>query len=287
MALYAFDGTGKSDDELDLTDSNVVCFSDAYIGKKHYEAGVGTRFGHLGKVVGGIAGAGGRSRISEALEVLEENLRNGDRDIDVIGFSRGAALAIHFTNQVCRMNGSPRVRFLGLFDTVPSFGVPGNDVNLHWDLDCPDNIDAGFHALALDERRQTFPLHRLNSPKVMEVWFRGVHSDVGGGNQNTGLSSIALNWMFQNAIRSGLNLDMEKVRENAGKMKPDCPISIHRIDLIKQPFRSVAPQDLVHSSVTFCADSGGRQHNNPLNVTVVNDSGHHVRVFHRTAEGGT
>lgn len=286
MALYAFDGTGKDDDKLDLTDSNVVCFSDAYKGKKHYETGVGTRFGHLGKVIGGIAGVGARTRVRESLEALEKNFAQGDKDVDVIGFSRGAAIAIHFANQVCKMPGSPRVRFLGLFDTVPSFGVPGNDLDLHWDLDCPDNIDAGFHALSLDERRHTFPLHRLSSPKVIEVWFRGVHSDVGGGNRNTGLSSIALNWMFQNAIRSGLPLDTEKVGKNAEKMKVDCPISIHKLDLIKQPFRGVRPNDLVHSSVVFCPDAGGRHHNNPLNLAVVDDVGQRIGIFQRAAERG-
>ena len=274
MALYAFDGTGQVDDELDLRDTNVVCFHAAYKGKKFYRTGVGTKLGLFGRIIGGITGTGGRSRIKESLKELESNIAKGDRDIDIIGFSRGAALAIHFANQICKLPGSPKVRFLGLFDAVPSFGVPGNPINLFWDLDCPRNIEHCFHALALDERRHNFVLHRISSDKVVEVWFRGVHSDIGGGNTNVGLSSIALNWMFQNAMRCGLEFDMNMVRKNAEKMNPNTSISIHKLDPIKQPFRKLKPTDMVHSSVAFRADGNGRQHNNPPStLAAVDDTG--------------
>jgi uncharacterized protein (DUF2235 family) len=291
MALYAFDGTGKTDDELDLKDSNVVCFADAYVGNKFYEPGVGTRLGAVGHAIGGITGAGGRTRIKEALKELDENVSNGDSDVDIIGFSRGSALAIHFANQVCKLPGSTKVRFLGLFDAVPSFGIPGNPVDLGWELDCPGNLEHGFHALALDERRHNFPLHRIASdkldsggePVMCEVWFRGVHSDVGGGNENVGLSSIALNWMFQNAMRCGLVLDKDKVAKNAAKMNPDAPISVHKFDPIKQPFRHLTANDVIHSSVAFRADGSGRQHNNPAaTFAVVDDNGKRLGLFGST-----
>jgi len=87
-----------------------------------------------------------------------------------------------------------RVRFLELFDTVHSFGVPGIDLNLFHDPDLPNIVDHCFHALALDERRGAFRPTR--APKGYEVWFRGAHLDIGGGNNNTGLNAITLKWML-------------------------------------------------------------------------------------------
>lgn len=144
--------------------------------------------------------------------------------MDVIGFSRGAALALHFCNRLARgvvcagETVIPRVRFLGLWDTVPSFGLPGvlfdffNDVNAGWELDLPANVERCFHAMALDEDRQAFQVRRPKAAEpdktlLQEVWFRGVHGDVGGGNGKTGLSSIALRRMLQAGVQAGLPVD--------------------------------------------------------------------------------
>ena len=101
MALYAFDGTGNIDETDDAQDTNVVRLKELYIGgETHYVPGVGTRLGAIGKVLGGALGLGGRSRIEDMLDVLKDNFKNGDTTIDVIGFSRGAALAVHFCNKL-------------------------------------------------------------------------------------------------------------------------------------------------------------------------------------------
>src|SRR5207247_985299 len=55
---------------------------------------------------------------------------------------------------------------------------------------------------ALDERRPSFLPTRLNG--ACEVWFRGVHSDIGGGNGNRGLNDITLKWMMSKAKGAGL-----------------------------------------------------------------------------------
>ena len=46
-----------------------------------------------------------------------------------------------------------------------------------------------------------------------EVWFRGVHSDIGGGYAETGLSDLAMAWMIEQAttIPDGLVVDMTKL----------------------------------------------------------------------------
>ena len=180
MALYAFDGTWNEDETDEGKDTNVVKFRDAYLAETFYLEGVGTRSGFIGRILGGIAGIGGRIRISEAMDDLESRFAGGDHTIDIIGFSRGAALALHFANEIWEEKGGAAIRFLGLWDVVASFGLPGNDINIGWTLTLPDNVQHCYHAMALDERRGNFVPTRVKAPsgslgtegRLQEVWFR-------------------------------------------------------------------------------------------------------------------
>ena len=126
MALYAFDGTWKEDEDAPEKETNVVRFRDLYEGPVEYRGGVGTRFGTVGRLLGGVFGSGGRSRIEEMYDAARKNWENGDHVFDIVGFSRGAALATHFANILAMQglklsNGStetPEIRFLGLWDIV-------------------------------------------------------------------------------------------------------------------------------------------------------------------------
>lgn len=100
MALYAFDGTWNKDESEEGADTNVVKFAEAYTEETCYRPGVGTRFGKIGKIFGGVFGAGSEQRLDEMLAELKSNLESGDTTIDVIGFSRGAAIALEFCNLV-------------------------------------------------------------------------------------------------------------------------------------------------------------------------------------------
>lgn len=277
MALYAFDGTWNEDEIDETKETNVLKFCKCLPADMNvfYLEGVGTRFGFIGKLLGGLAGAGGRFRIHDAMERLERYFAEGDRVIDIVGFSRGAALALHFANQVQEDKPGAEVRFLGLWDTVASFGIPGNNLNIGWDLTLPDNVTHCFHAMALDERRGNFPLTRVKPQKggksvndrLQEVWFRGVHSDVGGG-QSVGLSSIALCWMLRRAQESGLPVVEDKLKEREALCDPKAPIS-ENFDPIKDPQRTINPQDVVHESVTVRGHAGGMAHNDPpLGITI-------------------
>jgi pimeloyl-ACP methyl ester carboxylesterase len=246
MALYAFDGTWQHDHKSPEKETNIVWFRDAYQdGEAFYAAGVGTRVGWLGAVAGAVTGVGGRKRVKEALEAFRRNQLLGDSKVDIVGFSRGAALALHFANS---LPAGTCVRFLGLFDTVPSFGIPGNNIDLGWNLRLPVCAERCYHAMALNETRYNFPLHRLEpSPTLSEVWFRGVHSDVGGGNGNSGLSSITLDWMFRSAHTCGVRLKTLSVMENRARINPDAAVSsltltsnLHR--------RTPRPGDCFHPS---------------------------------------
>jgi len=277
MALYAFDGTGNEDEVDSREDSNVVKFRDAYSGATVYLDGIGTRRGLLGKVVGGLTGAGGRKRIKEALEALDQKVAGGDRIIDIVGFSRGAALALHFANVLIKKQPDATVRFLGLWDTVPSFGLPGNDINIGWTLTLPNHVVRCNHAIALDERRKGFPLtpvktakeERPGASRLTEVWFRGVHSDVGGGNGNLALSSIPLAWMLRRAQEATLPILPAAIIDADKIGQPNAPIS-KNLDLKKGPFRPIATGDRVHESVKPRGEQNGVTHNNPpIGVIVV------------------
>jgi hypothetical protein len=241
MALYAFDGTwNKPDTDADDIDKNTNVYNflrfyapdDRESGAKidEYQAGIGTRLGFPGRIVGGFFGGGGRTRVAEMVDSFAENWkRNGreDRVVDVIGFSRGAALAVHFCNVLARGVAigpdkiRPPIRFLGLWDVVPSFGLPGvalpiaHNINIGWSLGVPGTVQNCRHAMALDERRGAFDVHRLDTtherePHVQEWWFRGVHSDVGGGNGNVRRGNISLVWMIEQARTCGLPLAAEE-----------------------------------------------------------------------------
>lgn len=110
-----------------------------------------------------------------------------------------------------------RIHFIGVWDTVGAMGLPlirhSFAKALGWEWDFHDTrfdekIDNAYHALALDERRSNFRpvLHGTPDPghNIVERWFRGVHSDVGGGYRETGLSNITLRWMVENAKKEGL-----------------------------------------------------------------------------------
>ena len=279
MALYAFDGTGNDDMADAAFDSNVVEFFNAYIDPQKnqdpdaprgslYLKGIGTRARtRFGRWLSEAIGFGGHDRVGQALQRLQRNVDAGDTTIDVIGFSRGAALAVSFANAVCRKHERLSIRFIGIWDLVGQFGVPGRRINAGHDLTCPSNATSCYHAMALDERRLLFPLTRLGGTgnpagsRLVEAWFRGVHSDVGGGNGNAGLNWISLNWMFENARREGLPLDPAAIVANLLHRGIAQQISDHKVEI--GPAREILAIDLVHTSVRIEPGLPGRPHNNP------------------------
>ncbi len=296
MALYAFDGTGNKDNPGEGEDTNVLKFYKAYkdgytgSGRCFYVSGVGTRWGVIGKFFGSMFGAGGKQRIKEAMKALGKNVKKGDKTIDIIGFSRGAALAIEFAHEILETGvpgaKAPSIRFLGLWDTVASFGIPGNNINLGFHLNVPDNVRACCHAIALDERRFSFPLTRVaqnaytarTRENVREVWFRGYHSDVGGGNKNQGLSSIPLTWMFRRAMDCKIRIPDSPFNHHAGLRKPKGPCKKPGMDLKANKMRPILRGDVVHESVSPRKKAGSFPANNPpMGQPVAGDDGKILR----------
>jgi hypothetical protein len=278
MALYVFDGTGQEDREGLERDSNACKFFNAYIDPEKnddpdkprgslYLKGIGTRAGtSIGRGAAEAFGLGGHRRVRQAMDRLDNNIDHGDSTVDIAGFSRGAALALSFANEIAEKMKSVSVRYIGIFDVVGQFGLPGEHVNAGHRLNLPPNARKVFHAMALDETRLFFPLTRLGGTgnadeRLQEVWFRGVHSDVGGGNENASLNGLALNWLFQNAKRCGLPIRERDVLDNLASIGRPPLISSHKIDL--DVVRQIRDTDLLHVSVEVADGVGERRHNNP------------------------
>jgi uncharacterized protein (DUF2235 family) len=294
MALYAFDGTWNENRPGNRQDTNVYKFYQAYGGagvaaeagaRKWYVEGVGTRFGWLGRIFGGVFGAGGKQRVGEAFQALRRNFREGDTTIDIVGFSRGGALALDFANRIAveGVDGrrAPGIRFIGVWDVVASFGIPGNDINLGYVLTVPPNVRKCFHAMALDERRRNFVQqrlvtnveHALREGRVYEVWFRGVHSDIGGGNGKEGLPNITLHWMLRQAKRVGLPIPEEAIDRQRRLMNPEADLYAN-FDPIENRMRPIRWNDVVHASVRYRPDDPPVRYNNPpRGLAVVDDEG--------------
>jgi uncharacterized protein (DUF2235 family) len=123
----------------------------------------------------------------------------------------------------------PDIRFLGLWDTVAAYGLPVDEMTRGvsqwiWPLEIPSHtlhpsVKRACHALSLDDERTTFhPVlwdekkenvqtgtSRLtNTERLSQVWFAGVHANVGGGYPDDSLAHIPLYWIMQEAKACGL-----------------------------------------------------------------------------------
>jgi uncharacterized protein (DUF2235 family) len=120
------------------------------------------------------------------------------------------------------------IRFIGVWDTVGALGNPlflhgflSNRNQFH-DTELSTRISYAFHALAIDENRKNFEAtlwHQKPDSKnqvLEQVWFPGVHSDIGGGypENETGLSDSALQWMLEKAQSCNLMFDTISAKPN-------------------------------------------------------------------------
>ena len=120
--------------------------------------------------------------------------------------------------------------------------------------------------MALDERRLVFPLTRLSETdpdngRLLEVWFRGLHADIGGGNGNRGMNWISLNWLYSAAKRCGLPMNDEAIAKNLLDKGLAQQISAHKLDAGN--VRMILEKDLLHTTVQLTPGITGRPHNNP------------------------
>jgi uncharacterized protein (DUF2235 family) len=99
------------------------------------------------------------------------------------------------------------VRYLGVWDTVKAAGFLRRSISWRYTHELP-NAQRIRHAVSIDERRRLFreyPIAAADETLREEVWFAGVHSDVGGTfDDDPALSTIALKWIVEQAVAEGM-----------------------------------------------------------------------------------
>ncbi len=130
-----------------------------------------------------------------------------------------------------------KIAYVGVWDTVGALGVPGywisapifNKQYAFHDADLSRSVGSARHAVAIDERRRTFPpamwsnLDYLNRDKTedrpyLQEWFPGDHGSVGGGGDLQGLSANTLGWIAEGAMNAGLELNLEALEQKSQKI---------------------------------------------------------------------
>lgn len=103
---------------------------------------------------------------------------------------------------------------LGVWDTVKSLG--GKHADDFFYRGQRPNSRYGYHALAIDEKREDFVPGRWGEEQDaqhVEIWFPGAHSDIGGGYSEDGLANGALQWMIAKAQEHGVSFHKDRVAE--------------------------------------------------------------------------
>ncbi len=288
LLLFAFDGTGNTDDasvyDGNTTKfSNVYKFRESYLGDsgelgvpqhgkesdQHYyyvtgpgtedrRTGIGNRWENDTKDA--ATGASMIDRIKALADDFFDYVKwmnfntpiSPGLNIDIVGFSRGAAAARVFANLLdAFLSGADyftldhhsgeryefrnnfdaefarayidsacsrfALRFLGLWDSVPHYGLEGDDLQ-ELQLAIPDHVEYVAHAVSADENRADFDavsIHRnegiSNSKTRLELGFIGAHADVGGGYPEGDLSDVAFMWMVKRAAETGVTVDSGRI----------------------------------------------------------------------------
>ncbi|MCD2197059.1 DUF2235 domain-containing protein [Actinomycetospora endophytica] len=247
----------------------------------HYHDGVGTLPGE--RLLGGAFGFGLSAVVRDVYRAVVTAFNPGD-EIFAFGFSRGAYTARSLVGFIrncgvlrpehvdrldeayslyrrrdddsapdsdeaaefrARYSFETRIRFIGVWDTVGSLGIPLSGIELVDQLNRPwqfhdtqlsSTVDAACHAIAVDEQRRPFRPTLWNPPAGEvprhQTWFAGCHGDVGGGNTEHGLSDVTLRWMAQHAVGAGLAL------------LPDSPLSTDRAGGASPRIAEVDPDPL-------------------------------------------
>ena len=212
--------------------------------------------------IGLAFGYGISDNVADAYQFLMRNFKEGD-SIYVFGFSRGAytaralcgmlhiigllredneglipyairmiknkkinfGIAFDFKNTFSR-NCKPH--FIGAWDTVSSLGWVYDAVHFPYTTTTNPDFQMIRHAVSIYEHRAFFRQNLFGKPHsptqdVKEVWFSGVHSDVGGSypESESQLSKIALRWMLCEAELAGLKVDQVRKAEVLGGKLPN------------------------------------------------------------------
>jgi uncharacterized protein (DUF2235 family) len=254
---------------------------------QHYEAGDRlfifgfSRGAYTARALAGLLRAAGLLRpgsenlVPYAVGVYARNKDWSDDDWSQLHQFAGA-----FAVRVDQRTGIP-VHYMGIWDSVKAAGI-FRWGNLRWlyTRQIP-NVRTVRHAVSIDEKRRPYreylihPPAKPPAPVTDEVWFAGVHSDVGGTfDDDPRLPQITLKWMVDGALEAGLLLK-SKAYESSCQLTPDDALgTVHRMGwiwaLLTYRHRRLPDNARVHESVRarIAADPTYRKH---IPATVVWD----------------
>ena len=323
LILFAFDGTGNSDDRNDPAMggdgfTNVVHFRDAYLdGNRNYVSGVGTvhrddKHGHIRPedyathtllwwltpgdpvYVNDMGGNySGPARIDRMMLYIRDEAAAFDKnkvmDIDIVGFSRGAAQARDFANRIVAgsvvLNGKTyykyttedgkpgcqwvNFRFMGLFDTVLSTNFSGTDYN----LGIPGEFAYVAQAVALNEHRSgAIGEYSLRNPKPHSMHWGGFPlQSIGASSTAPGQIRIERGFIGAHAdigggypddeqglSRVALNWMVQQAKNAGVTMKDVPPIPMNAVVLHDQSNvirvgdpRVLVPKEVTHGDIPW------------------------------------
>lgn len=293
--LVCFDGTGNEpedaeqevDDSGEVADQNISNVlklhlrAGGHLGQAAesngqlslYYPGPGTRGGVLRRAVESAVAPRSLDKIKErALTDLRAVYEPGD-EISVFGFSRGAAIARRFVAHLQSFGSAQDekgalagtaipVAFVGVWDTVLSAGVPEKNLDerstglLGEATGIGDSVGRVLHLVSIDDPRKVFtPTLFQPDDRVTELWFAGVHSDIGGGYRKAGLSDITLGFMLHSAAtEAGLDfMAPEDVDLSAAVQMHGKAVEIGPDDLTFKP--DAAGADHVRTFDSFLKDA--------------------------------
>lgn len=222
-----------------------------------HDNGVGADRNGLSRFIAGATGLGLGANVREAYREVCRQFRDPQKDsIYIFGFSRGAYTARSLAGMIrncgvitdpsgprvrkayrfyrgkhhpgCPTSDrfrtdmgakTPDIRFLGVFDTVGSLGIPigrlgrlGMRWNDFHDVQLSSSVLHACHAVAIDEARKPFrptlwaaPDREAGKP-LEQAWFPGYHRDVGGGAAADAVSNVAMHWIGDQARAAGLDV---------------------------------------------------------------------------------
>lgn len=233
--------------ELSEKHAGQVCYYDPGVGAGKFPGWKGK----IRKLRKQATGSGLQKNVNDAYRFLMQVYELDDR-VYLFGFSRGAFTVRSLAGMLHKVGLLPRhtqnlvenaaklynkpgddavdsnfkgvfckpcpVHFIGVWDTVESLA---QDAGKNWhDAKLNPEVKFAYHAIAIDERRKNFPPtlwdeKNLTSGQTMEqVWFAGVHSDVGGWYDERGLSNCALHWMLSKAQKCGMDINESALQES-------------------------------------------------------------------------
>lgn len=296
-AVVLFDGTGN--DREDNPPSNILETYRGLVQDQNqiaiYKDGIGNDYNWPSWLqwISRMTGVGGQwimlkaydQLLKEIKQSIDQTLNESDDPnnteikitLDLVGFSRGAALARAFINTYLGdkltkdlAKSYPKTLLeidkgsVSLYDTVGAFGIPFNIPFVEYFIKNQE-IDPGYdlrvregwhvrHAVSLDEMREPYTPTLVDShDNVQEVWYSGDHSEVGGNR-----GSIPLTDMLRFAEENGLRFD-ESFRTKH-RLDSDTPRGLGRL---RRPDNSDYPKSQIEARDVYVRENGRRSKDLP------------------------